>query len=281
MTATTEFISVSKVCKKQNLSVRRVLDFLANKNVIPKRSQRTHKEFTIDNGLKIISTGDSIRVIEDDLMEYLDQFGAFTHVAYVDELNELYDTIIDPKFRFERINSVITPSTKISFIDAEYKNGNYHEVAWEIQIDRKVVEKKYYLVREEFLKNLKKGKMDRYHRLKEHGVVFEIVPRKQINRIMKQMVKSIDYVVAHNAYSERQMMVKNGMWFEKSKFLCTSKMSEGYVFDRSPALSDLISHFSLGFNSHFTHYANEDATMASKVFYALIDSAVEKFDIKD
>lgn len=276
-----EYISVSKVCNKQKLSVKRVLGFLSSNGVIPKRSQRYQKEFVCNNGIVVISTGDSLRVIEDDLMNFLVEKGGLQKVLFKDELNEMFDTIEDPKFRFEKISEV--SNGRLAFIDAEFRNGNYHEVAWEIREAGKVVEKHYYFVREEYIKKFKGpktttnyGKVDR---LQEYNQPYTILSRKHINRIMKESLRSVDYIVAHNAYGERQMLVKNGIKFEKSKYLCTSKMALGYIYDRSPSLGELVEYYGVNMNSCFAHFAHEDARVAAEVFYKMIEVAKSEFNI--
>lgn len=273
-----EFISVSKICNRRKLSVKRVLDFLSTNEVIPKRSQRINRKFTSNNGMVVVSTGDSLRVVEDDLMNYLDENKALKYVSFDDTLNELYDTIEDPKYRFERISNI--SDGRIAFIDAEFRNGNYHEVAWEIREKGKVVDKKYFIVKEDFLKKFKKlSNSPRINHLNDLKQSFEIISRKHINRIMKYDMRSVDYIVAHNAYGERTMLVNNGIKLEKSRFLCTSKMSLGYIYDRMPSLIELVEHYGISVNSNLIHYAHEDARVAAEVFYKMIETAKDEFNI--
>lgn len=277
-----EYVSVSKVCNKQKLSVKRVLGFLSSNGVIPKRSQRYQKKFVSNSGIVVISTGDSLRVIENDLMNFLSEKGGLPKVLFKDELNEMLDTIEDPKFRFEKINAVT--NGRLAFIDAEFRNGNYHEVAWEIREAGKVVEKHYYIVREDYVKKFKGSKTTttnygKIDRLQEYKQDYTILSRKHINRIMRQSLRTADYIIAHNAYGERQMLVKNGIKFEKSKYLCTSKMALGYIYDRSPSLSELVDFYDVSMNSNFAHYAHEDARVAAEVFYAMVTRAKREFNI--
>lgn len=273
-----EYVSVSKVCNKQKLSVKRVLGFLSNSGVIPKRSQRYQKKFVSNNGIVVISTGDSLRVIEQDLMTFLTEKGAMPKVLFVDELNEMLDTIEDPKFRFEKISEIA--NGRLAFIDAEFKNGNYHEVAWEIRENGVVVDKQYFIVREDFMRGLKSNrgniKIDRLNEFKQN---YTILGRKHINRIMKEAMRSVDYIVAHNAYGERNILTKNGIKFEKSKYLCTSKMALGYIYDRMPSLNELVDYYDVAMNTTFAHYAHEDARAAAEVFYTMVESAKQEFNI--
>jgi hypothetical protein len=272
------YVSVSKICTKHNFSVRRVIDVLTQNSVIPKRSQRFKKEFVSNNGLEVISTGTSLRVIEKELMNYLGEQNALDGVAFADELNDVYDTIEDPKFRFERISNI--SNGRLVFIDAEFKDDNYHEVAWEVRENGKVIEKEYFLVKEEFLKSLKRyNRVPKLKRLKEYKQSCKIVSRKHINRLMKKVIKSADYIVAHNAYSERNILFKNGIRVDKSKFLCTSKMTLGYIYDRTPSLIELVNHYGIKIQSHFTHYAHEDARVAAEIFYTMIESAKKDFNL--
>ncbi len=214
-------------------------------------------------------------------MDFLSEKGGLQKVLFMDELNEMLDTIEDPKFRFEKISAVA--NGRLAFIDAEFRNGNYHEVAWEIREAGKVVEKHYYIVREDYIKKFKGpktstnyGKIDR---LQEYKQSYTIMSRKHINRIMKNSLRTVDYIVAHNAYGERQMLVKNGIKFEKSKYLCTSKMALGHTHFRMPSLAELVEYYGVSMNSNFAHYAHEDARAAAEVFYTMVARAVEEFNI--
>lgn len=274
-----EFISVSKACKNKKLSVKKVLEYLSTQKIIPKPSQRKNKSFfNISDELQIMSTGTSIRVIESEFNDYIDEKDIIDALSYTDETKEILDMVEDPKIRFSRINAI--RNQRLMFIDAEFKEGNYHEIAYEITENGQVVESRYMLVRENYIKSIKRHKENnRVNRLKHYGRDFEIVPRKHINRTLKRLLRTVKYVVAHNAHSERSILSKNGMSYEKQKFLCTSKMSEGFIFDRSPSLMELNDYYRLKYDSHFTHYAVEDTAIARKLFFRMVDDAVEKFEL--
>lgn len=280
----TKFMAVSKICGRQNLSVKRVLSFLSSEGVIPEKGKRFSDTYVYKNGLNIITTNLSIRFEEHDLMCYLSNHGALPVVSMVDEMNELYDTIRDVKYRFERINAFV--GGRIAFIDAEFKDGNYHEVAWEIREDGKLVEKKYFIVRDEYLNRVKfvDNKLvesTRIKRLRTGNQPFIIATRKHINYIMKNAMRSVDRIVAHNAFGERNMLLQNGIFFKKSKFFCTSKMAVDYIFtsDKMPSLVDLVEYYKIPINSCFLHYAHEDARIAAEIFYKMIAMAKKEFGI--
>ena len=278
MVATSDFISVSRACKNKNLSVKKVLDYLTANSIIPKSHKK--KEFKVHDPIKIISTGDTLKIIEEQFISYLEDDDAIYDLSFNDETTEILDMVEDPALRFKRINEAVQ-GEKIAFIDAEFKDGNYHEISYEIVQDGKVIEKDYFLERKHFKKMLKKSKTSRYKRLDVHGRSYKIMHRKHINRILKKHLKNVKFIVAHNAYGERNILLRNGLVFEKSKFLCTSKMSNGFILgENSPSLMELIEHYKLGYDSHFTHYAFEDTRMARKAFYRMIDDAHDKFGIK-
>lgn len=274
-----EFISVSKACKNRKLSVKKVLEYLSTHKMIPKPSQRKNLSFVGNSDeLQIISNGTSIRVIESEFNEYITEKDIVNDLAYTDDNKEVLDMIESPKIRFSRINDV--KDGRLMFIDAEFKEGNYHELAYEITENGKVIESRYMLVRENFAKSIKRHRENqRVKRLKTYKQPFEIVPRKHINRALKKLLRTVDYVIAHNAYGERNILIKNGMKYDKQKFICTSKMSSGFIFDRPPSLLELNDHYRLKYDSHFTHYASEDTAMARRLFFRMIDDAVEKFEI--
>lgn len=272
---TTGYISVSKACSMKDYSVKKVLTFLADRKVIPKESQRKGAIFHLSDDINIISTGESLKVKADEFFEYLEREADLSDLAYTDYNKEILDMVNNPKIRFDRIRAI--KNKRLIFIDAEFKEGNYHEIAWEIWDGGELVEKRYLLEKAHFLKRLKSLKeYSRYNRLKKHEHSFEILTRKHINRILKTTLKSVDFIIAHNAYGERNILIKNGMWYEKSKYLCTSKMSEDFIGRRSPSLMDLINHYGIKYDSHFTHYAHEDARMTAKVFFNMIDEAEDK-----
>ncbi len=276
---TTDYMSVSKACSIKDYSVKKVLTFLADKKVIPKESQRKGMIFEMNNGIDIISTGESLKVKQDQFYDYLDREADLSDLAYTDYNKEILDMVADPKIRFDRIREI--KNKRLMFIDAEFKEGNYHEIAWELWEGGKLIEKRYILEKAHFLKRLKNLKeYSRYTRLKKHNQHCEILPRKQINYILKGLLKTVDFIIAHNAYGERNILIKNGMWYEKAKYLCTSKMSENFIGRQSPSLMDLVNYYAIKYDSHFTHYAHEDARMTAMVFFQMIDDAEKKLNDK-
>ena len=272
-----DYITLSKACAIKHYSVKKVLTFLAEHKVIPKESQRKNALFHYNKYLNIISTGSNLKVIKTELFDYLDREATIEELTYTDQNIEILDKIVDLKIRFERINKI--RNKRLCFIDAEFKNGNYHELAWEIWENGVCIEKRYVLERAHFLKKLKSPFEDeRFKRLKDHNQSVEILTRKTINKILKNDLSTTDYIVAHNAGGERNMLINNGMWIDKTKFLCTSKMSTNFVAREQPALIDLVNHYHLPYDSHFVHYAHEDTAMTSKVFFAMLDDAKERFN---
>lgn len=273
---TDDYISVSKACKIRNMSVKKVLCFLADKNVIPKESQRKNKVFEFDNGLKIISTGESLKVSKTEFFEYLDSNADISDLTYTDENMDLLDSINDIEVRFRRINEI--SHKRLMFIDAEFKEGDYHEIAWEIVEDGELVESEYILERKHFMKKVNSPTdYKRYNRLKRYKQPFDVLTRKQINRKLKEALVDVDYIIAHNAYGERNVLTKNGMFFEKTKYLCTSKMAKDFVCQLSPSLLDLVHHYKLPHESHFFHYAHEDTRLARLVFFSMLEDANDRF----
>lgn len=273
---TDDYISVSKACKIRNMSVKKVLGFLAEKKVIPKESQRKNKVFESDNGLKIISTGETLKVSKTELFDYLDNNADISDLTYTDENMDLLDSINDIEVRFRRINEI--SHKRLLFIDAEFKEGDYHEIAWEIVENGELVDSEYILERKHFMKKVNSpAEYKRYNRLKRYKQPFEVFTRKQINRRLKEVLENVDYIIAHNAYGERNALTKNGMFFEKTKYLCTSKMAKDFVGQLSPSLTDLVTHYKLPHKSHFFHYAHEDTRLARVVFFAMIEDAKQRF----
>jgi len=274
-----DYISISKACKIGNMSVKKVLTFLAKKEIIPKQSQRKNKLFEANNGLKVISNGKSLVVEKQEFFDYLDENASECDLVYTDENMDMLDSIGNPEIRFRRLEEAIKDKTLV-FIDAEFKEGNYHEIAWEKVRNGVLIEKRYILERKHFMKKLKSpAKFKRYNRLKQYNQHFEIKTRKQINNELKKSLEDMDFIIAHNAYGERNALITNGMYYEKSRYLCTSKLAKDFVGHLSPSLTDLVLNYKLPHNSHFFHYAHEDTKMAKDVFYAMINDAKERFNI--
>jgi len=274
-----DYISISKACKIGNMSVKKVLTFLAKKEIIPKQSQRKNKLFEANNGLKVISNGKSLVVEKQEFFDYLNENASGCDLVYTDENTDILDIIENPKVRFRRLEEAIKDKTLV-FIDAEFKEGNYHEIAWEKVRNGVLIEKRYILERKHFMKKLKSPvEFKRYNRLKKYNQHFEIKTRKQINKELKKSLEDMDFIIAHNAYGERNVLITNGMYYEKSRYLCTSKLAKNFVGHLSPSLKDLVFNYKLPHNSHFFHYAHEDAKLAKDVFYAMINDAKERFNI--
>lgn len=267
---TTNFVSVSRACKNQNLSVKKVINYLTAKSIIP--NIKHNQEFKINTPITIIATGTTLKIIEEQFMSYLEDDDAVYDLSFNDETTDVLDMIGDTSTRFRRIKEEIA-GEKVCFIDAEFKAGNYHEIGYEIVLDGVVVEKEYFLESKHFKKMLKQDKMNRYDRLNNHNIQYKIMHRKHINRFLKKRLQECKYIVAHNAYGERNILSKNGLHFNKSKYICTSKLSNGFVLSPSPSLMEIVEHYKLTYDSYFTHYAFEDARMARKVFFKLIEDS--------
>ncbi len=276
----TDYVSVSRACKIRNMSVKKVMTFLADKKVIPKEAQRKNKIFESDNGVKVISDGNSLKVNQDEFFKYLDTYAEADDLCYTDENMDLLDSVVNPKIRFQRIEDI--RNKRLIFIDAEFKEGNYHEIAWEVFENGVLVESDYILERKHFLQKFNSpAEYKRLTRLKRYNQSFEVKTRKQINRILRKVLNGVDFIIAHNAYGERNALIKNGMKFEKTQFLCTSKMARNFVGKLSPALTDLVLHYKLQHHSHFFHYAHEDTRLAREVFFAMLDDAKERYNGED
>ena len=267
-----DYISISKACSKKNYSVKKVLTYLADNKIIPKESQRKGAIFHLSDKINIISTGESLKVKAEEFYDFLDKEADISELAYTDYNKELLDAVTSTEIRFDRISKI--KDGRIIFIDAEFKEGNYHEIAWELWENGKLIEKQYILEKAHFMKRIRRlSKYGRYDRLKQYKQSFAIKTRKEINYMLKRLLKTVDYIVAHNAYGERNALITNGMWYEKSKFLCTSKMSEDFISRHSPSLMDLVKHYKIKYNSHFIHYAHEDTRLTAIVFFAMIKDA--------
>lgn len=272
-----DYISISKACSKKKYSIKKVLTYLVENKIIPKESQRKGAIFHLSDKIDIISTGESLKVKAEEFYVFLDKEVDISDLMYcTDHNNKLLDSIISPQIRFDRISNI--QNKRIMFVDAEFKEGNYHEIAWEIWEDGKLTTNKYILERAHFQKRLKYSiKYSRYDRLKQHNQTFMIKTRKEINYLLKKALNTVDYIAAHNAYGERNALIKNGMWYEKAKFLCTSKMSENFIERSSPSLMDLVNHYKLKHDSHFTHYAHEDTRLTALVFFAMLSEAKTRY----
>jgi len=268
-----DYISVSRACKNKNLSVKKVLDYLTANSLIPKAHKK--QEFIIHKPIEIISTGDTLKIIEDQFISYLEKDNALYDLSFNDETTDVMDMVVDVDIRFKRLQEEIK-GEKLCFIDAEFKDGNYHEIAYEIVVDGVVIEKDYIMERNHYINMVKKGKTIRYDRLKSFGKTYKVLQRKHINRILKTKLKDVKYIIAHNAYGERNILTKNGMQYEKAKYICTSKLSDHFVLGYSPSLKGIIEHYKLPYDSHFMHYAFEDTRMAKEVFYRMIEDYNER-----
>ena len=201
---------------------------------------------------------------------------ALYDLSFNDENTELLDMIDDPQIMYERVSKEIK-GQKIAFIDAEFKDGDYHEIAYEIVVDGVVIEEDYMLESKHYKRMLKKDKTNRYKRLKEYGRNFKVMHRKHINRILKTKLKDVKFILAHNAYGERNILKKNGINFEKSKYICTAKVASTFILGQSPSLMEVNEFYKLPYDSHFTHYAFEDTSMARKVFHKMLEEAGERY----
>lgn len=255
------------------------MTFLIDKNVIPEEAQRKNKVFESNNGIKVISSGNILRVHQGDFFEYLDKNAVEEDLIYTDENMDLLDHIRSPKIRFRRIEEV--RNKRLVFIDAEFKEGNYHEIAWEVFENGVLVESNYILERRHFMTKFNSPtEYKRLTRLKRYNQSFEVKTRSQINRLLRKILNDVDFIIAHNAYCERNMLIKNGITILKNKFLCTSKMSNDFICKVSPSLIDVVHHYKLPHNSHFFHYSHEDTRLVREIFFAMLDDAKERYCIE-
>lgn len=270
-----DLVSISKACKERNYSVKLVLRFLADNNIIEKLNAGKNRAFTNEH-FRVVTSGKALKVYKQEFFDYIDSVvDNDDDLRWTDENMEMLDYIINPETRFKRIYENIQNKT-LMVVDAEFKNGDYHEIAYELVKNGEVLESNYYLEKKHYLRRFNIDK--RYHRLKMERQSFKVQNRKNINFHLKEALKKADYIIAHNAYGERNILIKNLKFIEKTKFLCTSKLSSDFVCRQSPSLTDLVEYYKLPHNSALSHYAIEDTRMARKVFYAMIEDAKNRYN---
>ena len=265
-------------CRERDWSFKKVFDFLVDEDIIVKYNDELRE---LSTPFDLVQQGSTISMVPESADRFLQQFDGEFRIPFKDVV--LIDSIKTPALRFKRLQEEIQ-NKKILFIDVEMVEGNYYEIAWELWFKNEMQDSAYFVERKHLLKRKDTPKWKKKLKiLHENKIRLEALPRKKINSLLKKIVEDTDFLIAHNAYSERYILNKNLKHkLPKGSFLCTAKLSRGLVNvnNYSPSLDDLVDYYKCHANRVCNHYANEDVKRTRKVFRSMLNDAENQFKLE-
>lgn len=254
-------ISISNICKKYEISTKKVLDFLIthnyfifddkNNRMLPGSKRLPVKHFISDT-----------RMVFDELE--LIRFLAKTKYSFAFDIT-LFDKI-NSENNIPTLKKYLKQlsQSKLLFLDFEAKKGNYYEVSWAMNDESPTIT---YFADDVPISSSTYSKLKN---MEANNISFEIVSRKTINKKLKQLVSEADYIVAHNANSECKLLSTNGIMPGKKKFICTAKLS--YIMDASDnwkTLTECAGIQGCKVRHDLVHYSSEDVRICQQLFKSL------------
>lgn len=241
----------------------------------------TEKIFIIDNQNIFIDSNFFYRFITNN--------DTFSSIVLLENHEQPIYEIEDKITRKKRIKEA--SKKRLLFLDFEFVLNQYYEVAYSvfengIEINKgyffeeKALNDKFILNNNRFSKlNKIQNKTDQLKVDKKMSNQFDIMNRKRINYILKDIIESIDYMVVHHCNSELSILKENNIFFPKSKCICTDELFRNEIDVEKKngsrkehlSLSDLTTYFDIKMDVSKQHYAYYDVEMLKEVFFKIVD----------
>lgn len=288
---------LSKFCRDNNLYTKQFISFLLKEEFFietKKLNKDTGKfKFTINKEknwekygcLNIDEQGSSvITIYEEEMLKYLQNKNQLEEVIIKEE-DKHFNQINDLKVKKEKLLSF--QDKTIMFLDFESMNQNFSEAGFVITKNNKVIDKKY-LIKKNLNRRRTKNSIESQKELaKNFHTSIIISDEKTIIEILKQHLKYVDCIVAHNVDSERKILMKYNLDIENIEFICTENLSTSIVdfytfrgIKKSPNLKELSRYLNKKIHHQYIHYSFYDAVLSMKCFRKLTSMFI-KHDIED
>lgn len=200
-------------------------------------------------------------------------------------IHEIKDDII----RLKKLNEA--SKKRLLFLDFEFVANQYYEVAFQV-VDNGVLIQKGYFFEEKALEqqfisengfynciNKIVTKTNQLKMNKKNINKFDILSRSKINFILSDVIKDIDYMIAHHSNSELQVLKTNNIIIPKEKTICTDKLfisqmeklAKNGIKKSSMKLIDILEFFDVKIDPSKLHYAYYDVEVLKTVFFNIVD----------
>lgn len=253
-------ISLSKICRKyKNTSISKILCFLIEQNLLIVNHNKINTDETFISNSNMIEIDNKKVLIDEELfLKFINN--NIDYFKFSCEERLIYNYIIDPTILKTRLSTL--KDKTFMFIDCEYKNGDYYEIAFNMVKNNVIMDSQYIFI------DLEVRKMDK---LRKKNVTFQINSRQEINRKIKENLKFVDFIISHNAFGEREILKKNGLELSKEKFLCTADITK--KLNNLPKIPNFIEAcrlYNIKLDHGKLHYAYYDCLKTQELFTALI-----------
>lgn len=253
--------SISRFCRLNDISTNKLIKDLISKNKLQIDGDR----------LKILDFNLFYREFEGDNVLYvnedrLDKFveNRLSNLQLHDSEKYTLRDINNSEILFNKVKK--TKNKTLMYLDLEYRNGNYYELAYCIVKNNQVLTQEYFFTNDK--KNTKKIDF-----LIKQEIPFRVLSRKDINLQIKKVVNSVDYIVAHNSYGERACLSRNAILLKKQKFICTADLTRKLNnFNQDISLNNSLKYYNIKFQNDLHHYAFYDVIMTKLLFEAILKS---------
>lgn len=283
---------ISKFCNENGFSIKKFITLFIEKGILIKSDEISEKsgnqKFYFNNkfnklGRKIeIDNENSFIVVnEEEVLKYLTK-NNFKENLFLSEEEKFFLQLTDIKLKKERFLEFL--DKKLIFLDFEAKNQEYSQSGIIIYDNGKIVKKQYLICNESVSKD-KSNELK--NSVKDLGVDTIISNKKELDKILKSIIKEGSIIVSHNSNAERKILQKLDIDVSKIEFICTEKFSEGFVefytFDdilKSPNLIELANFFKIKLNLKLVHTAFYDSFVVYEIFLNY-EKMLKNIDIKN
>lgn len=262
-------LSISKFAKKYNLSIKQLIMYLLENEMI--KPIDTIFE-VIDHKYITERDGEStILLYENKMKKKLVKENMLERLKISDANAETIMDIENPEEKLRRIKRA--SSKTLMFLDFEMGIHGIYEIGFVITKNEEIVEKGYYFLYDNPMTQSQKIK-NKQKNINKQNIYYLTISTHTFKRILLDKLKTIQYIVAHNANNERKMI--NDLFDDnlvaKKDVICTANISK-LIYGAERSLIDITQD--LGVSNHTPHFALSDAEATQKIFTIFADYTIE------
>jgi hypothetical protein len=266
--------SLSSLARNNGFNLRKLINFLIKYNIIYEK--RVGKEILfVSNNRTIVNREkkeDKLEINEKNFLRFIQNKDVSE--LYLTEYDKNINQLTNNRIKLERLN--IIKNKKLMFIDFEYRDKYFYEVAFVIVENGVIIEKEYIFTQEATRKNRVLQKMNNFI---DTGIKFKIMQKSKIDYILRKKVKEVDAILGYHVNAEMNVLKHINIDVKKYNFVCVAELySTVYNFRKGnkikeyPSLNELYNFIKKDTKVEgYKHCAIYDTLLAKICFDSLFD----------